>query len=460
VSNYTQITFFAPKDALLSGNPAKLIKGADIDPELAAIATAIASKLDGSSFANPTGTIGLTAVNGTATTPMRSDAAPALSQAISPTWSGTHTFSNAITVNGAGSSLKGNVTFAAAAASFGLTLNGAAASWVGILFQENAVSKWGVLEGHVGSGTLSLFSYTTNADQVGFAAAGNVTIYAPSSGVALTANGVAGSFAALISGSSTSGQSDGLRVQAGTNVSDVALAVYNQANTVPFVYIRGDGSGQLGPNNTNTLSWGTGGNFTLPAPTSGIAFTVSGASSATALSITGSIAVNGTPVIAASVGSAGSPSYGWGTQQAGMYSSATNNIDFSTAGVQRVNINASGILSAVDDGGTLTVVGWRGTPVNLQGGSYTAVLADRGKMVRFSATATFTVNSGIFQTGDVLTVAADASTTLTIAAGAGITFFWANGTNTTGNRTLTGVGIATLVFVNSTSCYVTGSALT
>lgn len=45
--------------------------------------------------ANPTGTIGLTAVNGTAATPMRSDAAPALSQAIAPTWTGTHTFSPA-----------------------------------------------------------------------------------------------------------------------------------------------------------------------------------------------------------------------------------------------------------------------------------------------------------------------------------------------------------------------------
>lgn len=44
--------------------------------------------------ANPTGTIGLTAVNGTAATPMRSDAAPALSQAITPTWTNTHTFNN------------------------------------------------------------------------------------------------------------------------------------------------------------------------------------------------------------------------------------------------------------------------------------------------------------------------------------------------------------------------------
>ncbi len=44
--------------------------------------------------ANPTATIGLTAVNGSAATPMRSDAAPALSQAITPTWTNTHTFNN------------------------------------------------------------------------------------------------------------------------------------------------------------------------------------------------------------------------------------------------------------------------------------------------------------------------------------------------------------------------------
>lgn len=97
MSNYAQITFFAPKDALLSGNPAKLIKGADVDPELAAIAVAIASKYDSTNFAfaNPSATIGLAAVNGSATTPMRSDAAPALSQAIAPTWTGKHTFVSA-----------------------------------------------------------------------------------------------------------------------------------------------------------------------------------------------------------------------------------------------------------------------------------------------------------------------------------------------------------------------------
>jgi len=45
-------------------------------------------------FANPTTQIGLAVVNGIATTAMRSDAAPALSQAITPTWTGMHNFSN------------------------------------------------------------------------------------------------------------------------------------------------------------------------------------------------------------------------------------------------------------------------------------------------------------------------------------------------------------------------------
>lgn len=43
--------------------------------------------------ANPTASVGLSPINGSATTFMRSDAAPNISQAIAPTWSGTHTFS-------------------------------------------------------------------------------------------------------------------------------------------------------------------------------------------------------------------------------------------------------------------------------------------------------------------------------------------------------------------------------
>lgn len=49
---------------------------------------------------NPTATIGLSTVNGSASTFLRSDGAPALSQAIVPTWTGKHIFKGAGTTTG------------------------------------------------------------------------------------------------------------------------------------------------------------------------------------------------------------------------------------------------------------------------------------------------------------------------------------------------------------------------
>jgi len=46
MSNYVKATNFYTKDALLTGNPDKIIKGAEIDAEYNAIATAVASKAD------------------------------------------------------------------------------------------------------------------------------------------------------------------------------------------------------------------------------------------------------------------------------------------------------------------------------------------------------------------------------------------------------------------------------
>ena len=69
MSNYTPITDFSVKDGLATGNPAKLIKGADFDPEFDAIQTAIASKAN---TASPTftGTVTIPALtfNGTLST--------------------------------------------------------------------------------------------------------------------------------------------------------------------------------------------------------------------------------------------------------------------------------------------------------------------------------------------------------------------------------------------------------
>ena len=46
--------------------------------------------------ANPSASVGLSAVNGVATTFLRSDGAPALDVTIAPTWSAVHTFQQAI----------------------------------------------------------------------------------------------------------------------------------------------------------------------------------------------------------------------------------------------------------------------------------------------------------------------------------------------------------------------------
>ena len=46
MANYVKATNFYTKDALLTGNPTKIIKGSEIDAEYNAIATAVASKAD------------------------------------------------------------------------------------------------------------------------------------------------------------------------------------------------------------------------------------------------------------------------------------------------------------------------------------------------------------------------------------------------------------------------------
>jgi hypothetical protein len=64
MSNYTKTTNFAVKDTLASGNPAKIIKGTEINSEFDNIATAVATKAD---TASPTFTGTVTAPTVTVT---------------------------------------------------------------------------------------------------------------------------------------------------------------------------------------------------------------------------------------------------------------------------------------------------------------------------------------------------------------------------------------------------------
>jgi hypothetical protein len=65
MANYNKATNFATKDTLASGNPLKIIKGAEIDAEYVAIQSAVNSKLDASETALNNLLVGQTINQGT-----------------------------------------------------------------------------------------------------------------------------------------------------------------------------------------------------------------------------------------------------------------------------------------------------------------------------------------------------------------------------------------------------------
>lgn len=189
--------------------------------------------------ANPSASVGLTANNGTATTWMRSDASPALSQGISPTMTGAWTFAPS-------SGLPISVT---AIGSEGINVSGGNSSTgaaIGFVDGQSGNHAYQIGAGIPSVGHFAIFDSTNMAARLDLNTTGDFTINAPSGGVALTVNGVATQFTATVAGSLTSGQSRGLFVTAGTTSSDVTAAFNNAANTVNYLLIYGDGGNVIG----------------------------------------------------------------------------------------------------------------------------------------------------------------------------------------------------------------------
>lgn len=96
--------------------------------------------------ANPSVTVGLAAKNGTAPTFMRSDAAPALDQTITPTWTGLHAFNGGVTVNETGAEqvrIVNDQQFSGAAAALVVEGNNANGPGFGIgNTSQGADGKW------------------------------------------------------------------------------------------------------------------------------------------------------------------------------------------------------------------------------------------------------------------------------------------------------------------------------
>jgi hypothetical protein len=198
---------------------------------------------------------------------------------------------------------------------------------------------------------------TNSTTRVTLANAGNVTIAAPSGGSSLTVNGAANADTMFVKGSSTTGQSLGVLVEAGTNSSDIALRVLNQAGSVNYFQVRGDG-----------VVFG-------------------------------------------------------------------------------------------NDGTSLFELGYKDTPINSQGVNYTLVVSDRGKTVNVGNGTTVTIPNGVFSGGATISLSLGAGFSATIAQGAGLTLNWAGNGSTSGNRTFSGTGLATVLFLTSSLAIISGAGL-
>jgi len=100
----------------------------------------------------------------------------------------------------------------------------------------------------------------------------------------------------------------------------------------------------------------------------------------------------------------------------------------------------------------------REVPVNTQTTGYTLVATDSGKYINIT-TGGVTVPSGIFTTGQSVTIYNNSASSQTITQGASVTMYQV-GTATTGNRTLAQRGLCTVFCVASNTFVITGGGLT
>lgn len=150
-----QVALKAPlASPALTGSPtAPTPAAADNSTKIATTAWVLANS-PGGAAANPTAAVGLTAINGVASTYMRSDAAPALNMAITPTWTAAHKFGAAAAlssnynvlssrVNTGSSNLHGfaeNSTYNLGASGLGVCAYDALSTFTGTQTYDHAVS--------------------------------------------------------------------------------------------------------------------------------------------------------------------------------------------------------------------------------------------------------------------------------------------------------------------------------
>lgn len=104
----------------------------------------------------------------------------------------------------------------------------------------------------------------------------------------------------------------------------------------------------------------------------------------------------------------------------------------------------------------------RKVPLNSVATGYTLVALDAGKVVSLSS-GSLTVPANLFQSGDTITILnSNTTASVTITQGTNLTMYWAGqATATSGNRTLSRLGLCTILYsTNGNTAIITGAGLT
>jgi len=206
------------------------------------------------------------------------------------------------------------------------------------------------------------------------------------------------------------------------------------------------------------------------------------------LSVAGTLAVTGSAtVIEFADGSAAAPSItNDGDTNTGIFFPAADTIAFAEGGVEVARINSDGQIvtiagtaslpaltftgdlntgiysSGADalnfaEGGVGFRVGYRNIPASgTRTGSYTLATSDVGKYVQVGTGGSITIPTSTFAEGDVISLANNTTGNITITCSAPTAYI--AGTNTTKtSMTLATRGVATVFFISSTVCFVTGN---
>ena len=94
---------------------------------------------------------------------------------------------------------------------------------------------------------------------------------------------------------------------------------------------------------------------------------------------------------------------------------------------------------------------------NTQTTAYTLVASDVGKYINIT-TGGVTVPSGVFSSGDIISIYNNSTSTQTITQGVGVTMYIV-GTATTGNRSIAQRGLASILCVGSNEFVMSGGGI-